>query len=57
MSRRRHQGAGPSFETQLSHFRNFVLVGRSGHNRIMKGGLQLRMPPGLPADKAYWQTY
>jgi hypothetical protein len=40
MSRRRHQGAGPSFETQLSHFRNLVLVGRLGHNRIMKGGLQ-----------------
>jgi hypothetical protein len=22
------------------HFRNFVLVGRQGHDRIMKGGLQ-----------------
>jgi len=29
-SRRCRQGTGPSFETQLSLFRNFVLVGRLG---------------------------
>jgi len=33
MSRRCHQGTSPSFETQLSHIRNFVLVGRASGKR------------------------